>query len=89
LLVNIVRWRVPEENGGKFLELMRWWMAWQRAHPEKMYYARSRVLTMTEEGASEEHWMYLDEYERREDFDKQSKAIRDDPELVKIMKEEC
>ena len=63
LLVNIVRWRVPKENGGKFLELMRWWMDWQRVHPEKMRYTRSRVLTMTEEGSSEEHWMYLDEYE--------------------------
>jgi hypothetical protein len=88
-LVNIVRWRVPKENSGKLLEFMRWWMAWQRSHPEKMHYTRSRLLTMTEEGSSEEYWMYLDEYELPEGFDKQWKAIRDDPELVKVMKEEC
>jgi hypothetical protein len=64
-------------------------MAWQRSHPEKFYYTRSRLLTMTEEGSPEEHWMYLDEYERREDFDKQWRAIRDDPELAKITRDEC
>jgi hypothetical protein len=33
--------------------------------------------------------MYLDEYERGEGFDKQWRAIRDAPELVKVMKEKC
>jgi hypothetical protein len=89
LFANIVRWRVPQENIEKHLEFMRWWMDWQRAHPEKFYYTRSRLFTFTEEGSSEENWMFLDEYEQREDFDKQMKAAREDPELAKVMKDEC
>ena len=89
MLVNIVRWRVPKENSGKLLEFMRWWMGWQRVHPDRMHYIRSRLLTMTEEGSSEEHWVYLDEYERREDFDKQRMTIREDPELSRVVKDEC
>jgi ABC-type amino acid transport substrate-binding protein len=34
-----------------------------------------------------ESWMFLDEYERREDYDKWMKAVREDPELVKLMDE--
>ena len=64
-------------------------MAWQRSHPEKFYYTRSRLFTFTEEGSSEEHWMFLDEYEEREDFDKQTKAVHEDPELAKVIKDEC
>jgi hypothetical protein len=64
-------------------------MGWQRSHHGKFYYTRSRLLTVTEEGSTEEHWMYLDEYERREDFDRQWRAIRDDPELSRVMKDEC
>jgi hypothetical protein len=89
LLVNIVRWRVPQQNVEKHLEFMRWWMAWQRSHREKFYYTRSRLFTFTEEGSSEENWMFLYEYERREDFDKQMKAVHEDPELAKITKDEC
>jgi hypothetical protein len=89
LFINIVKWRVPKENSGKLLEFMRWWMDWQRAHPEKFYYTRSRLFTFIEEGSSEENWMFLDEYERREDFRKQRRAIRDDPELSRVVKDEC
>jgi hypothetical protein len=89
LFVNIVRWRVPKENSKKQFDFMRWWMDWQRSHPGKFYYTRSRLFTFTEEGSSEENWMFLDEYEQREDFDKQMKAAREDPELTKVMKDEC
>jgi hypothetical protein len=64
-------------------------MDWQRSHPEKLYYTRSRLFTSTEEGSSEENWMFLDEYEKREDFDKQMKAAREDPELSRVIKDEC
>jgi len=39
---------------------------------------------MTEEGSSEEHWMFLDEYDNREAYDKMRNAIEQDPELVKM-----
>jgi len=87
LLVNIVRWRVHKDNSGKQFEVWREMMDWQRSHQEKVFYARSRFYTSTEEGSSEESWMFLDEYEHREDYDKWMKAVREDPELTKLMDE--
>jgi hypothetical protein len=52
----------------------------------KMTYARSRFFTFSAEGSSEESWMFLDDYERREDFDRWVKAVREDPELVSLTK---
>jgi len=87
LLINIVRWRVPKENTKKQFEVWRKMMDYQRSHPEKFYYTRSRFFTFTEEESSEENWMFLDEYEHREDYDKWMKAVREDPELMKLMDE--
>jgi hypothetical protein len=89
LFVNVVRWRVSKENSKKQFEFMRWWMDWQRSHPEKLYYTKSRLFTSTEEESPEENWMFLDEYEQREDFDKQMKAAHEDPELAKVINDEC
>ena len=65
MLVNILRWRVPKENSGRVLEIWQGMMEWQRAHPDKVTYARSRFFTFSAEGSSEESWMFLDDYERR------------------------
>jgi hypothetical protein len=85
VLVNIVRWRVAKENSGRQLEIWRGMMDWQRAHPEKIPYIRSRFFTFSAEGSSEESWMFLDDYERREDYDRWMKAVREDPELISLM----
>jgi len=87
LLINIVRWRVPKENNSRQFQVWREMMNYQKSHPEKVYYTRSRFFTFTEEGSSEESWMFLDEYERREDYDKWMKTVREDPELMKLMNE--
>jgi hypothetical protein len=86
LFVNIVRWRVPKEKSKKQFEVWREMMDYQRAHPEKVYYNKSRFFTYTEKGSSEENWMFLDEYESRQDYDKWMKAVNEDPELIKLMK---
>jgi len=92
MFVNIDRWRVPKESSGKHLEFLRWWTDWERSyqksHPEKARLTRSRVFRFTEEGSSEENWMFLDEYEAREDFDKQMKIMREDPEIAKVVRDE-
>ena len=85
MLVNIVRWRVPKEKSNEQFEVWREMMDYQRSHPEKVFYTRSRFFTYTEKGSSEETWMFLDEYENREDYDKWMKAMREDPELTKLM----
>jgi hypothetical protein len=87
LLVNIVRWRVPKENSHKQFEVWREMMDYQRSHPEKVCYTRSRFFTFTEEGSSEENWMFLDEYEDRAWYDKWIKTVHEDPELIKLMDE--
>jgi len=87
LLINIVRWRIPKENSSKQFEVWREMMDYQKTHPERVYYTRSRFYSSTEEGSSEESWMFLDEYEHREDYDKWMKAVREDPELIRLMDE--
>jgi len=87
LLIDIERWRIPKENSKKQLDGWREVMDYQRSHPEKFHYTRSRFFTLTEEGSSEENWMYIDEYEDREAYDKMMKAFAEDPELVKLKEE--
>jgi hypothetical protein len=60
-------------------------MDYQRAHPEKVPSTRSGFFTSSADESSEESWMYLDEYERREDYDRWMKAVREDPELMKLV----
>jgi len=87
MFINIVRWRVPKENSKRQNEVWREMMDYQKSHPEKVYYTRSRFFTHSETGSSDENWMFLDEYERREDYDKWMKAVREDPELTELMDE--
>jgi hypothetical protein len=84
-LVNIVRWRIRKENSDKQFEVWREMMAYQKSHPEKVYYTRSRFFTFSEKDSPEENWMFLDEYAHPADYEKWMKAVREDPELVKLM----
>jgi len=85
MLVNIVRWRIPKEHSARQLALWQEMMDYQRSHPEKVFYSRSRFFTSSKEGAPEEDWMFLDEYERPEDYQKWMKTVREDPELIVLM----
>lgn len=84
LLINIRRWRVPKENSTKQFEFRREVTDYQRSHPDKFHWTKSRFYTFTEEGSSEEHWMFLDEYDDREAYDKTMKTMREDPEVAKL-----
>jgi len=87
MFVNIVRWRIPKEKSGKQEDVWREMMVYQKSHPEKVYYVRSRFFRHAEKGSSEENWMFLDEYRDREDYEKWRKAVREDPELTRLMEE--
>ena len=50
MLVNIVRWRIAKEHSSRQLEVWREMMDYQRSHPEKVFYTRSRFFTSGEEG---------------------------------------
>jgi len=87
VFVNIARWRVPKENSKKQFELWNEMMEYQRSHPEKVFYIRSRFFTFTEKGSSEENWMAIADYKNREDFDKGMKTMKEDPEFQKLSSE--
>jgi hypothetical protein len=87
MFINIVGWRILKKNSEKQFELWREMMDYQKSHPEKVYYIRSRFFTSTEKGSSEENWMFLDEYENREDFDKGMKTMHEDSEFTKLSEE--
>jgi hypothetical protein len=82
-----MRWRVLKKDSRKQRELWSEIMSYQRSHPKKVYYARSRFFTFNEKGSPEENWMFLDEYENREDFDRGMKILREDPEFTKLAAE--
>jgi hypothetical protein len=87
LLIEICRWRIARENSEKHLEMWREILDYQRSHPEKFLYSRSRILTLADEESSEESWMWIDEYEDRETYDTMTKAIEEDPEVVRKKEE--
>jgi len=84
MFVNIVRWRIPKEKSKEQLEVWRGMIGYQRSHPETVSLLRSRFFTSTDEGSSEENWMFLDEYNSREDFERFVKKWDEDPELAKL-----
>jgi hypothetical protein len=85
MFVNIVKWRIPKEKSKKQFEVWQEMMNYQKSHPKKVYYNRSRFFTYTETDSSEENWMFLDEYKDRNGYDRWMKAVREDPELVSLM----
>jgi hypothetical protein len=86
LLCEIAQWRVPVAKSKQHIEFWEEHLAYQRNHRAKFHYLRSRILKRNEsERPGEEVWMWIDEYENQEAYDRMSKALRDDPELSKIM----
>ena len=81
MLCDVTRWRVQASNSKKHMELWRAIMQHQRDNRQKVYYKRSRFYTMVDSESSEEHWMFIDEYENREEFDRTYKAFNDQPDL--------
>lgn len=82
MLYEIAQWRVSVANGKKHIVFWKEHMAFQRIHRERFSYKRSRVLRMSDpETPGEETWMWIDEYENQEAYDRMSKALHEDPEL--------
>jgi hypothetical protein len=67
MFVNIVRWSVRREDHDKVLDVWSKMMDYQRSHREYFYYSRSRFFVHIGKDSQQEDWMFLDEYERRED----------------------
>jgi hypothetical protein len=81
-LYEIAQWRVPLANSKKHIEFWKEHLAFQRIQRERFPYKRSRVLRMSDpETQGEEIWMWIDEYENQEAYDRMSKTLHEDPEL--------
>ena len=82
LLCEIAQWRVPVAKSKQHIEFWEEHLAYQRNHRAKFHYLRSRILKRNEsERPGEEVWMWIDEYENHEAYDRMSKALHEDPEL--------
>jgi hypothetical protein len=82
LLCEIAQWRVPLAKSREHMQFWKEHLAYQKTHREKFYYKRSRVLRVSDpETSGEEVWMWIDEYENQEAYDRMSKALHEDPEL--------
>jgi hypothetical protein len=88
MLYEVAKWRIYKEFSKNHLEMWQQVLDEQKAYPEKYQYIKSRILQLAEKEAepSEETWMYIDEYEGREAYDKAMKAIAKDPMVKKHKK---
>jgi hypothetical protein len=88
MLYEVAQWRIRKEFSKKHLDMWKEILNEQKSHSDKFYYTRSRILQSAEKEAdpAEETWMWIDEYEDQKAYDKMSKAIEEDPEVVKLKK---
>lgn len=70
LLYDIGQWKVPKANAKKFLVMMSRFVEWQRRNRKKFHYTHSSYGIVRDEDKSAETWMYIDEYEDQESYDK-------------------
>jgi len=85
VFVNIVRWNVRKEDHDKMLDIWSKMMDYQRSHRKYFHYARSRFFVHIGKESSGEEWMFLDEYERREDYDKWMDVVHKESEIIRLM----
>ena len=59
-------------------------MDYQRNNRNKFHYTRSRFFTLKTTDSDVETWMYIDEYEDQEAYNKTTKALQSDVEIAQI-----
>jgi len=59
-------------------------MDYQRNNRNKFHYTRSRFFTLKTTDSAVETWMYIDEYEDQEAYNKTTKALQSDVEIAQI-----
>jgi hypothetical protein len=87
-LIETARWRIPKENHDRMLELARvgvdgdGGLDYQRKHPEKLFYRKTRTFCTSEEGSAEETWFFIDEYDDLDAYEKAHEVYRTDPDAL-------
>jgi hypothetical protein len=87
-VVNVVSFRVPRANHDDVLKLIaggidhRTGNDFQRKHPERFFYSRSRTFYRVDEETDTEEWFFMDEYDDIELFHRMTAAwTSDDPAI--------
>jgi len=80
------RWLVPTENSDKHRKMMREIYANIRSNPDKFSHMRSsRFYTfVSKENSRFETWIYLDEYQDQDSYDRMSKALTEDKRAAEL-----
>ena len=85
MLYELAQWRVPVANSKKHLEFWDEHLEhFRRLNRKKLPIISSRVLCKNDsETPGEETWMWIDEYENQDAYDRMYNALHNDPELAK------
>ncbi len=87
MLYDIGLWKVSKANAEKFLEMMNRFVEWQKQNRKKFYYTHSKFGIVRDDDQSAQTWMYIDEYEDQESYDKFTKSLQgNDPENAGFFK---
>jgi len=86
VILEFGRWQVPIENGDKHRKMMREIYANIRSNPEKFSHIRSsRFYTFrSKENSRFETWIYLDEYQDQDSYDRMSKTLTEDKRAAEL-----
>ncbi|MHA2224625.1 MAG: hypothetical protein ACXAC8_05445 [Candidatus Hodarchaeales archaeon] len=84
MIVEKGEWKVSLENSEEHLNLWRKMIALQKASRDKWYYTTSRFFSYMEKDASVENWIYIDEYESEDSYEKGKKVMQTMMENEKI-----
>jgi hypothetical protein len=86
MLYEVAQWRIRKEFSKEHVEMWKDILREQKSHSDRFHYTSSRILQSAEEEADpkEETWMWIDEYEDREAYDRMCEAIEEDPEIGKL-----
>lgn len=84
-LIETAGWRVPKEHHDAMLALARdgvpgedhTGMDYQRSHPDRFFYRKTRTFACSEPDSDEESWFFVDEYDSQEDYDSAHRAYGD------------
>jgi hypothetical protein len=85
LLFYIGRWRAPAANSRKLEDMFRVIITYLRTNPQRYPQLRSAVIcSSVEAGASEENWLWVEEYADRDAYEAFYKALEEDKTFLDI-----
>ncbi len=93
-LIETATWRIKQKDHDRFAAIAihgplgddSTGLAWQAAHPEAIYYSRTRNFFRKIEGTDEEEWIFIDEYDSEKAYQKSHQTLYSAPEYAEMKK---